>query len=312
MFRRFIKGLLLIIAIAAVLLAGAGLYIGNTAYEHFRTAAWDQVLGIENRTHNLRPIERAQARNDWEPVQVTAADGTVLKGTYIEDARRSHHTVILLHGLYQNRSMCLPYVSLYRNLGYNVLLIDQRGHGESGGGHTDWGLSEVDDIDAWVKLLQKKDPAAKIGLHGISLGAAMSLLYAGSSYGDKLAFCVADSSYGNILQLGREKIFDWAQDPLAIWGLDVLDPFFQAAMFYHTHKLLADIEPMQAMKHISVPLLILHGSADELVPVKTADDLYRQDRGKNKYIHIFKGSPHAAGIETHREEYERVLDSFLE
>ena len=129
-------------------------------------------------------------------MEIRSADGTKLRGTYIENSRSSDRTVILLHGLYQNRSMCIPYVDMYRDMGYNVLLIDQRGHGESGGSHTTWGLRETDDLDAWTEWLRGKDGGVKIGMHGISLGAAMALIYSGTERGKNISFYVADSAYG--------------------------------------------------------------------------------------------------------------------
>jgi alpha-beta hydrolase superfamily lysophospholipase len=298
--------------IAAVLLfAGVGIYIGNTAYEQFRGASWDKVLGIENHSRSVNGIRRAEQRYDWDAVHVTAADGTDLRGTYIEDANDSRKTVILLHGLYQNRTMCLPYIGMYRNLGYNVLLVDLRGHGESGGEHTDWGLSEMSDLDAWVQWLKKKNPSGTIGMHGVSLGAAMALLYSGTDQGRELSFYVADSSYGNLTQLGREKVFEWAQDKRAIWGFNVLNPFFQASMYYHTRKTLNDIEPMKAVRRTAAPVLFLHGDADELIPVETVHRLYDQCRSPHKQIHIFSGSAHAVGISTDREEYVQTVETFL-
>jgi fermentation-respiration switch protein FrsA (DUF1100 family) len=305
---RFIRNFIIFAVIVAAL---GGLYIGNVVYEQFRAAPWDQILEIRNRSHSLEPIKAAENRYDWPEVSVTSADGTKLQGTYIRSREGGHRTVILLHGLYQNRSMCLPYISMYRDLGYNVLLVDQRGHGESGGAHTEWGLAEMADLDSWVHWLKSRDPSVRIGMHGISLGAAMALLYSGTDQGRNLSFYVADSSYGNLTELGREKIYNWSQDQRLIWGYNVLDPFFQAAMFYHTHKLVADIEPMQAVKHSSAPILFLHGSADELVPARTARLLYEQCASQKKSLHIFQDSPHAAAISTDRGDYERVLTAFL-
>ena len=294
-----------------VLGVAAGCFIGNMAFEEFRTAPWDTVLGIENHSHDVKQMRQLEKDRDWEPVRVNGTDGTMLRGTYIADTRGSHQTVILLHGLYQNRMMCLPYVSIYRNLGYNVLLIDQRGHGESGGEHTDWGLSEVDDLTQWVQWLHEKDGAMKIGLHGISLGAAMALLYAGSDRGDSLSFVVADSSYGNIIALGREKLRQAAKDERVVWGYNILDPFFQAAMLFHTHKLVSNIEPAQAVRFIKAPVLFLHGSQDKLVPVQTVQSLYDNCGSTDKHIYIFKDSPHAVGIETDTDAYHRVVTRFL-
>ncbi len=294
-----------------VLGLAAGCFIGNMAFEEFRTAPWDTVLGIENHSRDIQKMRQLEKERDWEPVRVNGTDGTMLRGTYIADKRGSHQTVILLHGLYQNRMMCLPYVSIYRNLGYNVLLIDQRGHGESGGEHTDWGLSEIDDLTQWVQWLREKDGAMKIGLHGISLGAAMALLYAGSDRGDSLSFVVADSSYGNIVALGREKLRKAAKDERFVWGYNLLDPFFQAAMLFHTHKLISNIEPAQAVRFIKAPVLFLHGGKDTLVPVQTAQSLYENCGSQDKHIYIFTHSPHAVGIETDADAYHRVVTRFL-
>ena len=97
-------------------------------------------------SRDVSTIRQWERERDWEPVRVNAPDGKILRGTYIENRRDSHKTVILIHGLYQNRTMCLPYMDEYRRLGYNILLIDLRGHGESEGDHTEWGISEVDDL----------------------------------------------------------------------------------------------------------------------------------------------------------------------
>ena len=297
--------------LALILAMAAGLYAGNTIYEQFRSAPWDQILDIRNRSHSQQGIKSAEARNGWPEVQVKGEDGTVLQGTYIASPVTSHKTVILMHGLYQNRTMCLPYVPMYRSLGYNVLLIDLRGHGGSGGEHTEWGLAEMGDLDSWVRFLKTKDPSCQIGMHGVSLGAAMALLYSATDQGKNLAFYISDSAYGNVTALGREKVYDWAQDKRAIWGYNILDPFFQAAMFYHTHKILSDIEPLQAVKKSSAPILFLHGDADELIPVRTAHMLYEQCSSARKQIHIFQNSGHALGISSDKNEYEQAVKAFL-
>lgn len=288
----------------------AGCVIGNMAFQEFRTASWDRVLGIENHSNDVSTIRQLEKENEWEPVRINGTDNTILRGTYIEDSGNSHRTVILLHGLYQNRAMCIPYLSIYRNMGYNVLLIDQRGHGESGG-HTDWGMSEEDDIAQWVQWLKERDESMKIGLHGVSLGAAMAILYAGHR-GDDISFVVADSAYGNMIDLGRDKLRQAAHDERIVWGYNVLDVFFQGAMLFHTHKVISDIEPAEAVRSITAPILFLHGDRDMLVPVQTVHSLYDNCSSHDKDMYIFDDSPHAVGIETNRDTYRRVVTRFLQ
>lgn len=201
-FFKIVKILILFLLLAFV---GAGFYAGNTAYETMLTAPWEKILGVTKQTADLSRIHRREQKDGWQPVEIRSADGTKLRGTYIENSRSSDRTVILLHGLYQNRSMCIPYVDMYRDMGYNVLLIDQRGHGESGGSHTTWGLRETDDLDAWTEWLRGKDGGVKIGMHGISLGAAMALIYSGTERGKNISFYVADSAYGGMMELGKDQ-----------------------------------------------------------------------------------------------------------
>ena len=254
MIRSILKGIAGLAAVLIVLATAAGAYAGNLAYNEFREAPWDQILGIRNNSRHVAPIRVLEKERQWEAVRVNAPDGTILRGTYIASTSHSHKTVILLHGLYQNRSMCLGYVPIYQNLRYNVLLIDQRGHGESEGAHTDWGLSEPEDMEMWMQWLRRKDPQAVIGLHGISLGAAMALLYAGSDRQQQVAFVIADSSYGNIISMGREKLMDWTGDKNLVLGYDLLDPFFQAAMLVHTHKLVSRTGPCRALYKSTGPV----------------------------------------------------------
>ncbi|WP_337383290.1 alpha/beta hydrolase, partial [Acidaminococcus timonensis] len=192
-----------LVALVLVLLLGVGAYAGNTAYQQLFNQPWDKLLAIENHRNNLDTIHMLEQKYGWQRVSVHSGDGTRLQGTYIENPSGSHDTVIILHGLYQNRTMDVPYARVYLARGYNVLMPDIRGHGESGGETNDWGIHDAEDMDSWVALLKQQDPQVSIGFHGISLGAAMSLIYAGTPQGRAMKFYVADSSYGNVLELGQ-------------------------------------------------------------------------------------------------------------
>lgn len=301
------------VLIVLIILAGAaGLYAGDIAYNEFMEAPWDQVLGIENHKGAVTAVREKEKNDGWEAVQINSDDGLILRGTYIAAAQASEKAVILLHGLYQNRSMCIPFVDMYHTRGYNVLIVDQRGHGESQGEGTTWGIRETDDMDGWVRWLKQRKKQERIGLHGVSLGAAMALLYAGSEKGKDTAFVIADSSYGNIIDLGREKIAARQGGRDLVVGYNILLPFFQAAMFRHTRKTVARIEPSQAVKALTVPVLFLHGEDDGLVPSKTAEHLYAMCGSPRKYIHLFRNSAHAVGVETNYAEYVKTVDDFLD
>lgn len=291
----------------------AGLYVGNMGYEELFTAPWDQILGIENHRKDLRRIHLMEDEYGWQRVRVPSEDGTELAGTYIETVKGGKKAVILLHGLYQNRSMCIPYISMYQQMGYNVLLVDLRGHGESGGERTDWGIHDVDDMNAWVDFLRSKNPSMEIGLHGISLGAAMALIYSGSDEGRQMKFYVSDSSYGNLMELGKDKVLTYTGDDRLVLGMEIINPFLQAAMFLHTGKLLSDIDPADRVEKMTSPVLFLHGGSDRLIPSFVAEELLGNSSSTKKELYIFQGASHtmemAANGEAYRENVQRFVRS---
>lgn len=303
----FLKYLVLLVLL---LLFGAGCYAGDLAYQELFSEPWDKVLGIENHRNDLASIHQLEAQNGWQKIQVTSTDGTKLTGTYIPMG--SKKTVMILHGLYQNRTMSVPYARIYQKLGYNILMPDIRGHGESGGRTDDWGIHDIEDMNSWVRYLHTKTPDGTIGFHGISLGAAMSLLYAGSASGKNMAFCVADSSYGNILELGQEKLLHFTGDQRLLLGMEMTEPFFRGALYCHTGKTLGDLDPLEQVRHMKIPVLFLHGDVDQLVPPHIAENLLNACASQQKKLVYFQGSGHATAIGDNPEGYVSAIEDFLQ
>ena len=98
--RFFFKTVKILILFLLLAFVGAGFYAGNTAYEMMLTAPWEKILGVTKQTTDLSRIHRREQKDGWQPVEIRSADGTKLRGTYIENSRSSDRTVILLHGLY--------------------------------------------------------------------------------------------------------------------------------------------------------------------------------------------------------------------
>jgi len=92
-------------------------------------------------------------RTDFQEVSIQATDSVVLKGWYVRQIDFNGNTVVLSHGITDNREGVAGYARLFLNHGYAVLLPDTRAHGESGGELATYGVKEADDLHQWVSWL---------------------------------------------------------------------------------------------------------------------------------------------------------------
>ncbi len=125
-------------------------------------------------------------------VRATAADGQRLAGEfYLVDPARP--TVLLLHQLYTNRSSWGPLVEPLLGGGYNLLLVDLRGHGQTGGA-INWVKARDLDIPAWLAWLSAEGGvrSGSVSMLGSSMGSVLALSGC-AMHGDRCPTAIAIS-----------------------------------------------------------------------------------------------------------------------
>ena len=109
-------------------------------------------------------------------VHLVASDGVAIAGSYWPGARPDGPAILLLHGVDASRASFTRHALWLNGLGYGVLAIDFRGHGELGAAPRTFGLYEARDAAAALAFLRAGAPARRVGLIGASLGGAAALL----------------------------------------------------------------------------------------------------------------------------------------
>lgn len=131
-------------------------------------------------------------------VETQANDGLTLKGDfYLVDA--SHPTVLLLHQLYTNRTSWDSGVAVLTGAGYNVLRVDLRGHGETGG-KINWPQA-VDDVGVWMAWLRSSAGVRgdAISTLGSSMGSTLAIVGCGNDPSCRTAIAISPGwSYSGI------------------------------------------------------------------------------------------------------------------
>jgi alpha-beta hydrolase superfamily lysophospholipase len=170
--------------------------------------------------------------------------------------------VILLHGIGDTRSGSTSHAEYLLQSGYTVLLPDSRDHGVSGGGLVTYGVQERDDVHRWADwLFRTEHPRRLYGL-GESLGG--SILLQALTVEPRFLAVIAECPYSTFRKIAYERVgrsfgMSAGVAPWLLWP--VVEPaFLYARLRYGVN--LNDASPEKAMGHTKVPILLVHGSAD--------------------------------------------------
>ena len=219
------------------------------------------------------------------------------------DGRR--RVAVLVHGFTYCLLGQIKYASLFHELGFDCVLYDHRNHGLSDHAPTTMGLCEAKDLAkvcAWSRNHYGED--ALLGTLGESMGAATVMLHAKED--KRLAFAVEDCGFSDFYKLLRYLL------PHR-FHLPVFPILPMARLFYRMRvgEFLESVRPAAALKDAGhVPMLFIHGDADELVPCYMMQVCFDAKAGeKEKWL--VPGAPHAGCYRTDTQGYREHLRDFL-
>ncbi|MFQ5878460.1 MAG: alpha/beta hydrolase [Acidobacteriota bacterium] len=144
-----------------------------------------------------------------EEVEFPAADGVSLSGWIIR-GRRDWPFILLCHDLGSSRSSLLNFAVALNRTGYPLLLLDFRGHGNSGGQGSTLGIDERLDVLGAIRYLRRgpASGAERFGAWGIGMGAYAAALAALEE--EAIAALALDSSYPDVAveldRLARDRL----------------------------------------------------------------------------------------------------------
>lgn len=234
-----------------------------------------------------------------EEVWMASTDGLRLNGWFLKARGEARGTIVFLHGNAQNLTSHVAYVNWLPAAGYNVLIVDYRGFGLSSGTPTRRGVLD-DARTAWFYARQRADiNPEKMILFGQSLGGAVAIALAGGEKLPGLKAVIVDSAFSSYGRIAREKLL---QIPGAGYLLWPFNPLIVSN----------ELSPDAVVKKIApVPLLLIHGDRDEVVPATHSDRLYAKAAAP-VLLWTVQGAGHAEALGRFRASTAPRLLKFLD
>ena len=301
--------ILVIAAAVFVVLALAALPVYfRVFYNKKRDVTREVLRGPDYDPHHdrlLKLIDDA-LKIPFESVFVRAYDGKKLFGrVYMQTPGAPFH--IQFHGYKGNGIRDFSGgLQLALSTGGNVLLIDHRSHGLSGGRTIAFGIRERREVLTWVRYVADNFGAdTPIYLEGVSMGAATVLMAGDLALPGNVRGIVADcpysSPYGIITKVARDVL---GKKAVAAYPLIPV-----AALLYGGFNIFAS-SALKSVKNLRVPVLLIHGTGDHFVPVEMSRELHAQNPEMITYVEV-EGAAHGLSCLKDYEKYSTAYREFL-
>lgn len=173
-------------------------------------------------------------------------------------AHASCCTLVVVHGWGANTEMVLPLAQPFHHAGMDVLLYDARNHGRSDGDNFSSLPRFAEDLGSALDWVHQHSPGQRIVVLGHSIGAAAAILVASHRDDIDLVIGISGFAHPNLLinrQLNRP------------WLPRFLRPLILNYIQWVIGFRFDDIAPMHRIAHVHCPVLLAHGSDDQVVPI---------------------------------------------
>lgn len=323
--RRVVVAVVTAVAVLAVAaLAVAGNFLVDFALNPHAEVSMASMMGsedVDGLDYGEAPkLDEAYAEEAaaWfdaqkESVSLVAADGTELLGWELPGAEGGpyadgHTWAVVCHGYVGEPRDVAKYAYHFSQLGMSVLMPAARGHERNAdAGLIQMGGTDAEDLVGWVGQIVAADPEARVLLFGVSMGGAEVMQASGlDDLPENVRLIVEDCGYASLwgeFELQLQNVFGLPSFPI----LNAADLACRLRAGYAFE----DVCATDSLARASVPMLFIHGDADELVPFSMLDECYDACASADKEKLVVPGAGHGLSASTDPELYWGTVDAFV-
>lgn len=303
----FILILLIVVVFLAIV---SGVYVFIIGFARKKDVSW-LIEDEMRKTPFGKHYDHVIKADHWlkehmaQGVTIRSLDGLRLHGIWVP-ANQARGTVLLAHGY---RSTYLvdfgPAFEYYHDLGLNLLIPEQRAHGESQGKYITFGVKESDDMLCWLRFHNTEFGEFPIVLNGLSMGASTVIYMLGKSLPKNVRGVIADCGYTSPADI-LAKIFRTVTHLPPMPALIVTDALARLLAGFSIWK----YNSRKVLRSCKLPILMIHGKADTFVPCEMTQNAFEACTGP-KDMFLVDGAEHGVSFLVDQERYIAHVKKFL-
>ena len=238
-----------------------------------------------------------------EALTLAAGPGQRVAVSFVAAEKQAKGGVLLLHGIHSDRRQMAARAAFLHRQGYAVMLIDLPGQGASTAPAVTFGLREAAGVRAALEDLRRRVPGQRIGVIGVSLGAASLVLCRDCPQVDA---AVLESMYPSI----EEAVADRLRMRLGLLGAPLSHLLlWQLPLRLNIQP--AQLRPIEHVAGLGTPVLIAAGSEDQHTTLAETRRLYAAAAAP-KVLWVVDGAAHVDLHKYATAEYESRIGAFLD
>lgn len=243
--------------------------------------------------------------SNYEDLFITSKDNLKLHNYLIKNKVTSNKWAIVVHGYTSQGKLMASYAQNFYKMGYNIIMPDLRGHGQSEGNYIGMGWDERLDIVDLTKYIINNYANTEIVLFGVSMGAATVMTTSVEKLPSNVKAIIEDCGYTSA----------WSQFAYQLKSLFKLHsfPMLEVASLICKIKsgfFISKVSPIKQIKKSITPTLFIHGDNDDFVPFFMLDELYNAFSGEKEKL-VIHGAAHAKASYVNPQLYWTTIETFL-
>lgn len=241
-----------------------------------------------------------------EDEYIEKSDGHKLHALRVNNAHTTHSYIIICHPVSLTSADMADYAYHFADIGFNVIMPDLRGCGESDYTDISFGVTDTEDIILWINKIVEEDAEASIFLFGVGAGGTAVLTTCDETLPENVKGIVEDSGYDSLKGVFKHNIEKYYNKKSF--------PTLLIANIYVESKYgwsISDVSIGEQVHHSNVPILFIHGGMDDIVPVSHSNDMYEVCPAIGSDHLLISSADHCRSMQTDTERYWREVDEFI-